>query len=198
VLSADTRFFKSVGQFRRPFEGGVSYIGVDAVTHGRGVYHLAFYLGVRHDALELRIRQLLGLDPKLNHYDRSIRCYTVNIGPDSPHWRYPIRGSWAFVDPREFSAAGDEILHFVRDLAVPFLRQHEELWAVRRTLLEEPGHAQNLQPYRQILMIDRILGNEDQAVADLAMLEGRYAGFHERPLAEFHDFRDRFLKYGGV
>jgi len=113
VLSPDAHFFKSFGHFRKPFQGGVSYIGIDAVTHGRGVYHLAFYLGVRHDALEEQIRMLLGLDPRLDHYDRSIRCYSVNIGPDSPHWRYPIRGSWAFVDARELTEARDEIVRAV-------------------------------------------------------------------------------------
>ena len=110
ALPSEFRFFKSFGHFRKVFEGGVSYLGIDAVTHGRGWYHLAFYLGVRHDALERQIRDLLGLDPKLGHYDRSIRCYTVNIGPDSPHWRYAIRGSWSFAVVEELPAAASAIV----------------------------------------------------------------------------------------
>jgi hypothetical protein len=198
VLPSEFRFFKSFGHFRKVFNGGISYLVIDAVTHGRGWYHLAFYLGVRHDVLERQIHELLRLDRKLSHYDRSIRCYTVNIGPDSPHRRYAIRGSWSFAVVDELPAAASPIVTFVADLAVPFLRQHESIQAVRRTLVEEPGHAQNLEPYRQILMIDRILGDEQQATVDLAMLEKRYAGLRDRPLREFHEFRNRFLKRGGV
>jgi hypothetical protein len=86
-----------------------------------------------------------------------------------------------------------EISGFVTDLALPYLREHEEMRTIRRTLLEKPGHAQNLKPYRQILTIDRVLGEEPQAKEDLATLETRYAGFHDGFRREFHAFRDRFL-----
>jgi len=57
------------------------------VTHAGGVYHLAFYVGVRHDAVDTEIRKVLGLEEKLDHYTRTIWVYTLNIGPRSPHCR---------------------------------------------------------------------------------------------------------------
>jgi hypothetical protein len=199
-LPSSFRYYRSFTHFRRKLSGGLSYLTINTETHDRATYHLAFYLGVRHDEVEARIRRILQLDPKLNHYARTIWCYTVNIGPGSPHWDYPIRGSWDFTDLVGLSQAAGEISEFVAELAVPYLRDHEDLSAVRRTLMESPGRAQNPEPYRQILMIDRILGDDAQSVQDLCALESRYAGFHEGFRREFEAFRDSFFSgdSGGV
>ena len=90
------RYFRSYTHFRRKDPHGFSYITVNATTHNRASYNLAFYFGTRIEALEHRIRQILGGDSKLDHWCRSITNYTVNIGPSSPHWSYPVRGKWSY------------------------------------------------------------------------------------------------------
>jgi hypothetical protein len=200
LLPDGFRYFKSYHHFRRQFSGGLSYLSVNAVTHNQSVYYLAFYLGVRIDALERCIKSLWGDDARLNHYDRSIWCYTVNISPSSPHWSFPISGQWAFQNLDDLS--GDEvgISTFVKELAIPYLILHERQGAIREMLLEYPGHAQNPYPYEQILAVDLIEDKNVSLEGDLAILEGRYANHVPSFRERFHAFRDRILlaKSGGV
>lgn len=192
VLAGTWRYFKTFYHFRQPFDGGVSYLAIDAGTHGRGTYYLAFHVGVRHDRLEVSIRQLLGQEPRLSHYDRSIRCYTVNVGPKPSGAVFPIWGSWSFATTSDAEAAAGDIRTFTSGFTIPYVRRHEDLATVRRTLVDEPWLAQNLEPYRQILMVDRLAGDEQQARRDLELLSERYAAYRGRPLQEWEDFRSRF------
>lgn len=192
-LPESFRYYKSFAHFRHPFPGGCSYITINAVTHDRSFYHLAFYLAVRHDAVESLIRTIRGRDTKLDHYSRSIWCYTVNIGPTSPHWYYPIPGWWTFQQDADFEAASADVATFINDLALPYVNKHQDPRAIRQTLLEEPGHAQNMAPYEQVLAIDRLFGEEERADADLTLLDRRTAQWHEQSLKEFRAFRDAFL-----
>src|SRR5678815_407891 len=182
------RYFKSFDHFRRKNDNGVAYSTINAVTHNRQNYHLAFYLGVRITEIEAWLHQIQGLSPKIGHYDRSIWNYTVNIGPGSPHWNSPICGTWTLRDLSEFSIVSSEVCDFIRDLALPFVTAHGDPITLRGTLVDQPGHAQNLYPYQQILAIDHLYGSFEQSEADIAMLAERYRRYAAEPRAQFHEF----------
>jgi hypothetical protein len=200
LLPDDFRYFKSYQHFRKQFSGGFSYLSIDAVTHNQSVYYLAFYLGVRIDGLERRIQSLWGDDTKLDHYNRSIWCYTVNIGPSSPHWSFPIFGLWAFQSLDDLSENEGSLRAFVQELIIPYLLAHESPEAIRETLLKYPGHAQNIYPYEQILTLDLIGGENINLESDLALLEERYANHIPSFRERFYTFRDkiRLAMSGGV
>jgi hypothetical protein len=193
LLLGDFRYFKSYHHFRKQFFGGLSYLSIDTFTHNQSIYHLAFYLGVRIDNLETLIKSLWGDDRKLSHDDRSIWCYTVNIGPSSPHWAFPIFGLWTFQSLDDFSENKDSIRTFVQELAIPYLLAHERPEAIRETLLKYPGHAQNIYPYEQILTLDLMGGENINLESDLALLEERYANHIPSFRERFHTFRDKIL-----
>ena len=192
LLPQSFRYLRSKSEFRAPFDGGMSFIAISATSPRRGVCALAFNLAVSHHGIEKCIREILGEEPA-SEYGQSIWCYTVNIGPLSPHWTYRIPGSWLFADPAEITAAEPQIREFLSEIALPYVLEHQDPVAIRRTLLEQPDHAQNLAPYRQILAVDRQLGLQTQATEDLATLEAHYASFYEGYRREFQAFRQRFL-----
>ena len=181
------RYFKSYNHFRRKDKSGFSYITINSVTHDRVAYHLAFYMGVQITEVESWLLALMGDARKVSHYDRTIWNYTVNIGPTSPHWQYPVRGSWTLTSMGEFVDLGGQVSAFVRDLVLPFLDEHQDPLAVRRSMIETPGHVTNIWPYRQILAID-CLYSPAQTEMDIALLEGRYQNYAAGPRQQFQDF----------
>jgi hypothetical protein len=169
-------------------DNGFSYITINTVTHDRTNYHLAFNIGVQITEVETWVLRLLGQTRDVTHYDRSIWNYTVNIGPTSPHWQFPIRGSWTITSLAEFPRFVAEVSGFVKDLALPFVDEHRDPSAIRRTLIDSPGHATNIWPYRPLLAIDCLYGSLEQTEADLGLLEQRYACLAPRPRKEFDEF----------
>jgi hypothetical protein len=182
------RYFKSFDHFRRKNENGFSYISINSVTHDRVNYHLAFYIGVQITEVENWIHNLMGETRETNHYDRTIWNYTVNIGPTSPHWQYPTRGTWTLHTLDDFGDISSEVSRFVKELAIPFVDQHQDALAIRRTLIENPGHATNIWPYRQILAIDSIYASPEQIQSDFALLDKRYEQYAPQPRQEFDKF----------
>ncbi len=101
---------------------------------------------------------------------------------------HPIQGTWSVTTMEEFRELGAEVSGFVRDLAVPFVDEHRDPLAIRRTLIETPGHATNIWPYRPLLAIDCLYGSPEQTASDVSLLEQRYAHFAPHPRKEFDDF----------
>jgi hypothetical protein len=174
--------------FRRQNEGGFSYIKFHALALSQRVYQLTFSLGVQITEVESWIHRLVGDDKHVSHDDWTICNYTVNVGPTSPHWRFPIAGDWTFTSLEEFSSAESQISEFVRCLALPYVNEHQDPLKLRRTLIETPGHATNIEPYRSILAIDCLYCSPEQTTADIAILEQRYACFSLQAREEFNVF----------
>jgi hypothetical protein len=192
LLPESFRYLRSKSEFQCRFDGGMSFITINATSPRRGVCSLAFYLAVSHLGIENCICEIRGKEPSAG-YPHSIWSYTMNIAPASKHWSSAVPGSWLFADPGEISAAESQIRSFITEIALPYVQQHQNPAAIRMTLLEQPGHAQNLMPYQQILAVDRLLGLHAQASGDLAILEARYASVAGPYRREFALFRDRFL-----
>lgn len=182
------RYFKSYDYFRRKNDNGFSYITISCVTHDRRAYHLALHIGVQITEVESGILRLMGETRDVTHYDRSIWNYTVNIGPTSPHWQFPARGTWTLTALAEFQGIAAEVSEFVRDLALPFVDEHRDPLAIRRTLIETPGHATNIWPYRPLLAIDCLYGSPDQTETDIVLLDQRNARYAPHPGREFDEF----------
>ena len=193
------RYFKSYDHFRRKNDNGFSYITINSVTHDRRAYHLAFYIGVQITEVETWVLRLIGETRDVTHYDRSIWNYTVNIGPTSPHCRrFPVRGTWTITTLAEFQGFAAEVSEFVRNLALPFVDEHRDPLAIRRTLVETPGHATNIWPYRPLLAIDCLYGSPEQTETDIVLLDQRYARYAPRPRQEFDEFISRVRKTTNV
>ena len=182
------QYIRSFAHFRRSEPSGYSYIGIDSVTHNRAAYHLAFRLGVRIDALETIIRQVLERPTKLTHYDRSILNYTVNIGPKSLNWNHPTPGTWTFHNNRDIDDQLAEITTFVRDLALPFLQANATAAAIRHSLLESPWRAINPSPFQQILGVAVLANDAAQLDLDYAALGALHPQWHPPLKAACHDF----------
>lgn len=197
LLPASYRYFKSYHHCREEFQGGVAYLTINTTTPRAGVYSLAFYLGTRVDSLQEGISSVLGKPRQASHDERSIECYSVNIGPMSKHWPFPIWANWLLAELSEFESRVEEIRRFIIELAVPFLAEHRTADAIRNTLLHNPGHALSLAPYRQVLVASVVNGDRDRLMEDIKALEARYAGHVERSRQEFEQFRDKVLRYVG-
>lgn len=195
LLPPTYRYLKSHHHFREQFDDGVAYLTLDTTTPRRGVYTLAFYLGTRVDSLQERISTVLGEPRRPSHDERSIDCYSVNIGPMSKHWPFPIWANWSLIQPSDFESHVEEIKRFIMELALPFLAEHRTPEAIRKTLLEHPGHAIGLATYRPILVASVIKGDRDRLTEDIKRLEQRYAGHVPRFREEFERFRDKVLRY---
>jgi hypothetical protein len=193
LLPATYRYFKSYHHFREGFEDGVAYLTINTVTHGRGVYNLAFYLGTRVDSLQDRVSAVLGEPRRMSHDSRSISCYSVNIGPQSPHWPFPFWAHWSLERMSDFESHVEELQRFIVELALPFLEEHRTAEAVRKTLLDHPGHSINLEPYKQILVASAMNGDRDRLIHDIRQLEARYAGHVATYRQEFELVRDKVL-----
>jgi len=185
------RYFRSFLHFRRTDPAGYSYVTINAVTGDRVNYRLAFYLGVRIDALETIIQQILQQPAKLTHDDRSLLSYTVNIGPDSLNWSYPIWGMWNFSTESEFESQLPEVTAFIGDLALPFLNGNTTSDAVRTTLLETPGHAITYRLFQQVLGSAVLAGDLARLEADHALICEQHPKWHAGLKAELADFHAR-------
>jgi hypothetical protein len=189
------KYFKSFQHFRKTNENGFSYIHLNAVTHNRSAYHLAFYLGVQITAVEKAILDIRCESRKISHHDRTIWNYTVNIGPESHGWRYPISGTWTGYSSDDFKSAAPEMSRFVSDLGLPFVTENSDPAKLRTLLIEKPGHATHIYPYRSILAVDHLFGTDQQLKDDIALLDRRYAGFGPYPRKEFDEFVAKTLEY---
>src|SRR5206468_8095946 len=85
-----------------------------------------------------------------------------------------IRGTWTLNALKEFHSLATEISGFVRNLALPLVDVHQDPLALRRTLIDTPGHDTSIWPYRSILAIDCLYGSPEQTEADIALLDRRY------------------------
>jgi hypothetical protein len=189
------KYFKSFQHFRKNNENGFSYIHLNAVTHNRSAYHLAFYIGVQITEVEKAILRIRGESRKVSHHDRTIWNYTVNIGPESHHWKFPIPGTWTGYSSEDFTAVAPEISRFIAELGLPFVAENSAPEKLRNLLIDKPGHATNIYPYRSILGIDHLFGTDQQLKEDIALLDRRYAGFGPHPRREFDEFVAQILKY---
>jgi hypothetical protein len=184
----DFRFYSTYQHLRRAHGAGWSYITINVVSHSPGTASLAFYLAVQLTDVERKKRALRGATEKIGHYDRTIWCYTVNFGPGSPHWDFPIRGMWSFSEEEEVWSARAEIESFTRKLSLPYVSRHVDPAEIRRTLLEATGRAQNLRPYEEILTIDLVHFGAQRLREDIALLRDRYASLHLDFRCEFESF----------
>jgi hypothetical protein len=184
-------YSKTLYEFRKKHPSGFSYITLNAVTHDRRTYGLAFYLAVQITDVEKKKKELIGTEGKVGHFDRTIWCYTVNIGPGSPHWDYPIRGNWYFTDEKGLRDVAAQIESFTRDLSIPYVERHVDPQEIRSTLLTQKGHAQNLRPFQEILTIDLLYNGREQLHADVELLRTKYASMSL-------GFRDAFEEFAAL
>ena len=182
------RFFRSHGHFRRKNQNGFSYIAINSVTHSRSAYYLAFYVGVQITEVESWLLRLMGNPRPISHDDRTIWNYTANIGPTSSTWRHPVPGTWTLTTLEGLKRLSGEISEFIREIALPFADAHQDPEILRRTMIETPGRATNIWPYRSILAIDRLYGSPAQTEEDIAILEKRYERYAPKPRQEFEHF----------
>lgn len=182
------RYLRSTQQFRRDDSGGCSYITLNTVTHNRVDYHVAFYLGVRNDALESIIRRIRGDSSGVTHDDRSIHHYSVNTGPTNHGWRQPLIGTWTLRDLSEFSSIAAPMQAYVRGVALPFLDQNQSPESIRSYLMDFPGHSQSRFPWRQILGADVLAGDQSRLDEDFEALSSRYARFIPELRSDFESF----------
>ena len=182
------RYLRSNHQYRREDAGGCSYFTLNTVTHNRVDYHVAFYLGVRSNALESIIKRIRGDLSGLNHDDRSIHHYSVNTGPTNHGWRQPLIGTWTLRDLSEFSSITAPMQAYVRGVALPFLDQNQSPESIRSYLMDFPGHTQNQFPWRQIFGAAALAGDKSRAAADFEALSVRYARFVPHLRLDFESF----------
>ena len=187
----DFRYYKSFRQFRRKNPNGISYITVNVVSHSPGTSSLAFYLAVQIADVERKKKELLGRADPVGHYDCTIAAYTVNFGPGSPHWDYPIRGIWSFGSEEEVWAARPEIEAVTPKLSLPYVSKHVDPCEIRQTLLTARGHTINLNPYREVLTIDLLYLGRDRLREDVEWMRENYASMCS-------DFRSDFERFSVV
>ena len=191
------RYYSSFQHFRRSDPEGYSYIAINAVTSDRTNHRLAFYLGVRIDALETIIKEILQRPAKLTHDDRSLINFTMNIGPGSHSWDHPVSGMWSFSTEDQLDARLPEVTTFIRHLALPFVNGNTTTDAVRKTLLETPGHTINLHLFQQVLGTAVLDGNLEQLESDHTLICQQYPKWHaglKADLADFHARAKAFLE----
>lgn len=119
------RYYRSYGQFRRPFANGMAFVQLDAV---RGLFN-GFFYGLHHRPVEEAFARLLDPDRKLHKWS------PITIFDESKYHGvdWPISGSHGL----ELAAEG--IKTFVHDIVLPNLRTNEEPEAIRRTILYADG-----------------------------------------------------------
>jgi hypothetical protein len=193
LLGPNYRHYKSYRHFRASFEGGTEYLEIVVATHGR-CQHLAFRFGTRVDALQQCVSKAMNETEPNVHHVSSISSYSVNIGPTSPHWPYPIRGAWWIESELDFDRALRQIRAFVFDLILPFLATHHTSEAIRETLLERPGRSTIHRPYVQILAASLLAGNYPRFLSDIDQLESQYIAFRPGYLSDFIKARDKLSK----
>jgi hypothetical protein len=168
------RYYRSYTHFRSPFEQGTSYVALEC---SRGKVQLRF--GVTHDEVEaLRRRLFEGVNASTYPMPRTIMKYTPNMGPTSPHWRYPIRPVWPISGSAGLARACPEVVAFVQDVALPYVIDHRDPRFIRDTLLNHPGEADGLVSKAQTAFaIDCLLRERGWLDRDYAHFTTRYAGY---------------------
>jgi hypothetical protein len=163
------RYFKSFRHFRAPFPDGTMYIGFD---RGHGVVWLRF--GVLHTGISNRTNALFGGPPLRAHLDRTISRFSANIGPRSRSWPYPTRPEWPIAGDEGLTRASLELVKFVEDVALPYVRTHRQIEAIHRTLLHDPGKADQVAPARDLFAAAHLVRRRDWLDEALAVLSERY------------------------
>ena len=178
----DFRYYKSSGQFRGAFDGGISYITLE---YSKMVLALRF--GVRHEKIESLKSHLFGLDTSTPaNFPSTISKYSYNMGLRSLHWPYPTETTWPISGSEGLTLACGEIKAFVLDTVVPYVLMHREPLAVRSTLLHEPGRADTWFPIdATIFAIDFLCQKRDWVTQDYEVLRERYAKFAQPIRDEF-------------
>lgn len=167
------RYFKSFAHFRSPFAEGISYIGFD---YAHGTVSLRF--GVRHDRIERVKRRLFRSDSQpLSHYSRTISMYSVNMGPSSPHWKHPTPATWPISGSEGLQRAAGEVAVFVKEVAEPYVVLHQDPSAIRDTLLNAPGRADQTAIECQTFAVDYLLRRRDWLEEDYEQLQKRYSNY---------------------
>jgi hypothetical protein len=161
---------------------------VHIVSHSPGTSDLAFYLAVQISDVERKKKELLRRAEPVGHYDCTIVAYTVNFGPGSPHWDYPIRGSWGFRSEEEVWAARQELEAFTRDLSLRYVSDHVDPAEIRRTLLNARGHTINLKPYQEVLTIDLLYFDRERLRDDVERMRESYSSMCPEFRSDFERF----------
>jgi hypothetical protein len=184
----DFRYFSTYHHLRRKHPTGFCYLTIHVTSSAPGSASLGFYLAVQITEVERTKKALLGSSSKIGHYDRTIWCYSVNFGPGSPHWDFPIRGYWSFSSEDEIWAARPEIESFTRDLSLPYISRHVDPLEIRRTLLETKGRALNFHPYQDILTIGFLYCAREVLEEDIERLRERYVAMPPDFCRDFESF----------
>jgi hypothetical protein len=159
----DFRYMSSMAQYRRPFEGGTSYIilGVSKMV-------LTLEFGTNIDAVE-DIRKHLFSCTQVKNSPNTIWLRTGSMGLDSTRWRQPEHAIWPITGSEGLQLAGPEIAAVVEDIVLPYLARHEHPEHVRETLLNHPGNASGAHLYRAVsFAIDVLRGRMDWLEDDFA------------------------------
>jgi hypothetical protein len=169
------RYFKSHGQFRRPFAKGTSYI---QIWHEIGDHYLSF--GITHRLIE-EIRSHLfdtNWKPKQWRVD-TIGMSSKYMYPASPRWHYRIEASWPISGTQGIARAMKEIVPLLDEVVFPYLQTHEEPVAIRDTELLRPergGGSGFWSPHTTVFAIDSLLGQRRWLDEDLEHYRQYYQG----------------------
>lgn len=180
----DFRYYMSAEQFRGPFTDGTSYI---ALSYAKGV--LAIRFGVHHEKIESLKHGLFSIAVgSAQHFPTTISKFSYNMGPRSPHWPHPTEATWPISGSEGLTLAGKEIKAFVLETVVPYVLMHREPFAIRSTLLHEPGRADVSFPIgATIFAIDFLCRKRDWVTEDYKILCERYAKFAQAKRDELEE-----------
>ncbi|HEY4169882.1 MAG TPA: hypothetical protein VGM96_24030 [Reyranella sp.] len=171
----DFRYFKSHGQFRRPFANGTSYI---EIWHEIGSHYLSF--GINHRLIEEIRSRLFDKTWRTKPWrNDTIFMSSKYMFPASPHWHYRIEASWPISGTQGVTRAMNEIAPFLDEIVFPYLEMHEDPAAIRETELRRPergGGSGFWSPHTTVFAIDNLLGQRDWLDEDLEHYRHYYQG----------------------
>jgi hypothetical protein len=151
------RYFKSHGQFRRPFANGTSYV---QIWHEIGSHYLSF--GITHRLIEeIRARLFDRSWKTIPSRDDTISVSSKYIHPTSGRWHYRIEASWPISGTQGAARAMNEIVPFLHEIVFPYLQIHEDPAAIRETELLRPergGGSGFWSEHTTVFAIDNLLG----------------------------------------
>jgi hypothetical protein len=180
-------------RFEKGTTNGHSSIAAN-LSYRSGTYYLAFYLGVGIAAVEDKRREIAKYEAKSALRSWTIWAYTMNFGPGSPHYDFPIRGRWEFETESELSSAAREIEKFTRELSLPYLEEYADPLEIRSALLGGSGRAHNTSPYEEILTIDLLYLGREALRTDVDLLRERYKSMFPPFKAGFEEFATAILQ----
>jgi len=164
------RYYRSKSQFRKLFVDGSSYVGLE---YGHATLALRF--GVYHRGVEeARARLFDSLLSSGVVLSSTISKFSYNMGPESPHWKHPVKATWPITGSEGLERASHEIADFVNEVVLPYVTLHQDPSMIRNTLLTAPGHTdQGVLDGTTVFAIDHLLGRRD-------WLEGDYHRLREQ------------------